>query len=324
MIARRTLAMLAVLLSAALAHADPERPWAAGVSEADQTAATDLLARGNDLLDQGAFPQALELYRQAMAHWDHPAIRYNLAVALIMLERQIPAYEELQHALRYGEQALEPDVYRQALAYQRLLHAQIVELTIACPIGGTQITLDGKVLDKPCAATRFILPGRHELVASKLGYVPHAIEIAPSGGDAPHIALELRTIEAATVWRRHWASWKPLAVLGAGAAVALIGLGFELQAAATFRSYDHAVAVLCPTHPCATLSGRITDAYDEARRDNRVAIGLFAAGGATIATGAVLLWFNRAIATQLRYETAPVVSIHVGATQATIAAQLAF
>src|SRR6185369_1390133 len=93
----------------------------------------------------------------------------------------------------------------------------------------------------------------------------------------------------------------PWAVVGAGAVVSLVGLGFELQSAATFRSYDRAIAVLCPDRPCDSVPTVVSDAYTEGRHENQIAIAAFAVGGATIATGAVLLWLNRGIEERLGY-----------------------
>lgn len=320
----RVAALVALAISLSRARAEPERPWAAGVSQADQTRSYELFAQANELVEQGLFTAAVDVYGQALSRWDHPAIRYNLAVALINLERQIDAYQELARSLRYGADALEPEVYRQALVYQRLLHAQIVELTVACTEPGAQVALDNKPLALSCpgTTTALVLPGRHELVASKPGYLLRSVELTPAGGETPRVELALKTIEAATVFRRRWPRWKPWVVVGAGAAVVLGGVGLELQAAATFRSYDRAVATLCPDHPCASLPGLITDAYAEGRRDNRWAIGLFATGGAAIATGAVLLWLDRAVAEQIGY--APRFTARIGAREAVFGAQLAF
>jgi hypothetical protein len=299
----RLLGVLGVLVVASPASAEPDaRPWAAGVSDADQTRALELLARGNEQLDQGLYSAALDLYRQGIAIWDHPAIRYNVAVADINLERPIEAYQELERALAFPE-ALEPDVRDQAHAYERLLHAQIVHLSIDCVDAGTRITLDGVEIATPCpgSSSRLLLPGRHQLVATKSGYLTRAVELVPSGGDTPHERIDLMTIEEATVTRRRWPLWKPYAVVGTAAAIGVAGLVVELQSAATFRSYDHAIAQLCPDRPCDSVPSVVSSAYSEARRENHVAIGLFIGAGATLATGAVLLWIDRAMSERLGY-----------------------
>jgi hypothetical protein len=319
-------ALVMVLAGAARGEPAPERAWAHGVSADAQTRATELFERGNALLQQSAFVQAIELYREAIAIWDHPAIRYNLAVADIHLERQIAAYEELGHALRFGPDALQPDVYRQALEYQRLLHAQIVELTVECVDAGTKITLDGAELAVPCpgSTAQLILPGLHRMVATRRGSVTRTIELAPAGGEAPHERIDLMTVEEATVTRRRWQRWKPWSLVGAGVVIGLVGAGFELQSAATFRSYDKAVAQLCKSGPCTTLPGVVDEAYAEARRDNQIAIGLFVTAGVTIATGAALVWLNRAVAEQIGYDHVPIAHVTIDSHGLGIAARLEF
>jgi tetratricopeptide (TPR) repeat protein len=315
-----------VLALGSVARAQP-RPWAAGVSDADQSRATEQFEDGNKLLEQGLFGDALALYTQAIARWDHPAIRYNIAVAQINLQRPIEAYRELERALRFGAEALEPDVYTQALAYQRLLSTQIVHLAIDCADAGTHVTLDGKDIGVPCPGSTvlLILPGGHRLVASKPGSLPLTIDLAPAGGESPRERIDLMTFDEATVTRRRWARWKPWSVVGAGVAVAAAGLGFELQAAATFRSYDRAVATLCPAAPCESLPTVVSEAYDEGRMQNRIAITLFAAGGAAIATGAALLWLNRSRTERIGYrERAPQVTATVGSRAASISARWSF
>jgi len=317
--------VLCTLVLACPASADT-RPWAVGVSDADQARAKELFEQGNKLLDQGAFGDALKLYKDAIAIWPHPAIRYNIAVAQINLQRPIEAYRELEQALQYGAAALEADVFQQAVAYQRLLASQIVHLTIECVDPDTRITLDNNEQSVPCpgATTLLILPGGHRLIASKSGSLPKTIDLAPRGGDSPRERIDLMTLTEATVTRHRWSRWKPWVVIGAGAAIAGVGLGFELQAAATYRSYDRAVDTLCGSMPCSNLPPVVAEAYDDGRRQNRIAIGLFAAGGTTIAAGAVLLWLNRARSERIGYDRAPIVTANINSRASQIAAQWSF
>jgi len=314
-----------IVMLAGVAQAEPTaRPWAAGVSDEHQARALELLGRGNEQMDRDDYAKAVEIYREAVAVWDHPAIRYNLALAEIHLDRPREADEDLARALRYPE-ALEPEIRQQAVVYQRLVHAQVVRLTVDCVDPGTHIELDGKPVEGTCPGTlvQSLLPGPHHLIATKPGYVTRTIDHDWSGGSDPHEKIDLMTYEEATVTRRRWARWKPWAITGAGLAIAGVGLGFELQSAATFRSYDKAVAVLCPDHPCAPPQ-LVTDAYSDARRDNKIAIGLFVAGGATLAAGGVLLWLNREIAEQVGYEHAPVVTASFGRNSSSVAVQASF
>src|SRR5678816_3672427 len=60
-----------------------ERPWAAGVPADKQALALKLFQDGNSQLNDGIFTKAVELYREALKSWDHPAIHYNMALALM-------------------------------------------------------------------------------------------------------------------------------------------------------------------------------------------------------------------------------------------------
>ena len=64
-----------------------ERPWAANVAEDAQKQAMQLFEEGNKLFEDSQHAAALAKYREALKVWDHPAIRYNAAVALINLDR---------------------------------------------------------------------------------------------------------------------------------------------------------------------------------------------------------------------------------------------
>src|SRR5438128_85746 len=70
-----------------------ERPWAHGVAEAEQKAALGLFREANILLNDGLFARAADQYRAALKHWDHPAIHYNLALALVNLDQPVDAFD---------------------------------------------------------------------------------------------------------------------------------------------------------------------------------------------------------------------------------------
>src|SRR5204862_5516188 len=79
-----------------------DRPWASGVSQDAQKQALVLFDEGNRLFENSEHAAALAKYREALKIWDHPAIRYNAAVALINLDQPLAAHDNLELALRYG------------------------------------------------------------------------------------------------------------------------------------------------------------------------------------------------------------------------------
>jgi len=84
-----------------------ERPWAAGVSNAEQKAALEEFHKANLLLNDGLFARAADGYRAALKHWDHPAIHYNLALALLNLDQPVEAFDHLQVSVKFGEAPLQ-------------------------------------------------------------------------------------------------------------------------------------------------------------------------------------------------------------------------
>ncbi len=109
--ARGALAVLIATLDAPTASARPataattntgEPPWAKGVSAADKQAAQALFNAGNQAMSAGRFTEAADHYRAAVTRWNHPGIQYNLALALVNLERPREMDAALDAALAYG------------------------------------------------------------------------------------------------------------------------------------------------------------------------------------------------------------------------------
>lgn len=149
------------------------RPWAQGVTSADQAAALALYDAGNAAFVVAHHAQALEKYREAIRHWDHPAIRFNMAVCLINLDQLVEARTHLERGMVYGEAPLGPEVYTQGVTYRALLDAQLVRLTIDGPESTSDVALDGKhVFRGPGVVDTFALPGEHMVVATKPGFLP--------------------------------------------------------------------------------------------------------------------------------------------------------
>jgi len=119
----------------ATAQQEADRPWAKGISPEEQKAALDLFNEGNNLLRDALFPKAAEKYREALTHWEHPAIYYNLALALVNLDQPVEMYDALDKAMAFGAAPLDADKYDRAKGYKILVEKQLalVEYTIATP-----------------------------------------------------------------------------------------------------------------------------------------------------------------------------------------------
>src|SRR6185312_609938 len=123
---------VAVLLAASVAHAEPAKPWAAGVPEDVQTRAEKIFDDGNQLFENREVTAAIEKYREALALWDHPLIRFNLAAALIRTDHMLEASEELERALEYGAAPFSSKEYDTAMDDRRLLAGRVGEIEASC------------------------------------------------------------------------------------------------------------------------------------------------------------------------------------------------
>ena len=120
------------------------KPWAEGVPQDTQDKASALYEEGNQLFAQQAHAPALEKYKAAIALWDHPLIRFNMAVTEIRLERILEAADDLEQALRYGDKPFKPELYQQALDYQALVKGRVGFIEATCDQAGAHLLLDGK------------------------------------------------------------------------------------------------------------------------------------------------------------------------------------
>lgn len=284
-------AMCALALAASQAAADDNTPWGKGVSEERKAAAQKLLEQGNDLLLQNQYRDALKLYEQAIASWDHPAIRFNMVRALIALDRSVDAADNLDKALAYGAAPLEDNVYREALNYQRLLAQQLPILEVSCTQGGVKVSVDGaEFLACPGTKAKRTTPGSHAIVASKAGYMTKTYDEVLIPGKQHPIDVSLVAVGDA-VTRTRWAAWKPWAVAGSGVAVIGAGVLLELAARSNSDKYESYLQT-CPAVGCSVGDPHL-DLKDRAVTESHFAVASLAVGGAALATGVVLLVMNR-------------------------------
>jgi hypothetical protein len=256
----------------------------------------ELYEQGNQLFDDSLFPDAVTSYRAALTLWDHPGIHYNLMLALVALDHSIEAYKSSIEALRYGTSALEPEEHRRARDYHRLLRGRIAEVTVACDEPGAEIALDGKsILHGPGEVHVFVLPGQHELVARKPGYLAthHTLVLVPDEPASVHLRM-LPTAEALVTTRR-WAASQPWAVVGAGASVGLIGGLLEWRSYANNHAFQALFSKKCP-HQQGCMSAEYTDEMTMRQRRYRwyrqLGHGASVAGGAAMLGGLVLVYLN--------------------------------
>jgi hypothetical protein len=288
------LALLLLLLLPRAAGAEPQ-PWAAGVTEAQKARAQERLDAGNRKFVERDYAAALTTYRDAAVAWDHPAIRFNIVRCLIQLDRPLEAYDNLKLALAYGAAPLEEAVYAEALTYEKLLAKQIGELEVRCEQPGAKLTLDGRPLATcPGTVTRRVAPGAHQVVGVRDGYLTHTLEVVVVGGERRSVAVALTPLSEVNVVTRRWRPWVPWLVFGGGLAVVGIGGLVEAKAASDMDAYDRNVATSCGRGGCAgDALAPLLAQKRSAELEDRIGVGMLAAGIAATSAGAVMLYLNR-------------------------------
>jgi hypothetical protein len=254
---------------------DTERPWSAGVAAAAQEQALKIFNTGNTFFETSQYSQAVDQYREALA-----------------------AYQHLGAALKFGAAPLGKDVHARALTYEKLLEKQLTSLTIKSTQKGVSISLDGKsVLNSPGEKTIVVLPGAHQLVASKDGFLTHTEVLNLVGGEKSLSNVKLIPLAEGQNYRleRRWDRWKPWTVLGVGAVTVAAGFGTRLLAKSDFDQYDNDVTNFCPEQGCTSdeLPQSSKDALSRAELEDTVSSVLLVSGAAAVGTGAVLLYLNR-------------------------------
>jgi hypothetical protein len=276
------------------------RPWANGVSIADQQAALAKFREANAQLNSGFFADAAKLYRDALKSWDHPAIHYNLALALLNLDQPIEVYDSLEKAIKYGPAPLDKDKFDHAKEYMLLIEKQIATVEVSCAKAGAKVSVDGKEVFtvQPGKVGRYkgrVRVGKHTFVAEKPGYNAQVDAPYVEPGQNFRIELTLYTAEELTRYKRKWnARWMPFAVIGGGVVLGGVGALMEMSAKSTYDDYDASVA------RCNEANGQMgcSDASvmdKKSSGDTKRMLGYvgYAAAGAAVITGAVLLYLNR-------------------------------
>jgi len=286
-----------IVLLAMSARARADEPWAAGVTEAQKAQARALLERGNAAFLERDYVGALQLYRQAVAAWDHPAIRFNIVRCMIQLDRPLEAADELALALAYGAKPLEDSVYAEALAYEKLLANQIGHVVVRCTQPGVEISLDGQhVLACPGQAERRVAPGTHQIVGTRAGFAARTARVVVVGAKREEVAVALEPLATAGVVVHRWSTAVPWLVVAGGAVVTGVGALIDYQASRDMSDYDRALIGACldvgcgPDHP---LPASVADMKARARHESELGIGIMIAGGATAIAGGVLAYLNR-------------------------------
>jgi len=287
--------------AASPAHGDRKTvtPWSRGVSESAQKRALALFEDGNEFLEQQKYTEAVDKYEQALSIWDHPNIRFNMAICLINMRQLLTAWDHLQEALRYGDAPLGKTLYAQAMTYVAVLESSLAELTVRSSQSGIKVMVDGVLaLDGPGEHSMKLLAGKHQLVASRPGYTTssRALDLPAGKPEVEQIALELEKVKVQRDnYERRWSWWVPWSLEGGAAALALVATGVYASARTDMAHYDEGLQMRCPPSGCTAIPSDLQAQYTHARRISGVAIGMWVGAGAVAITGGVMAVMNRPI-----------------------------
>jgi hypothetical protein len=268
----------------------PDRPWAKDVSAEEQRIAQEIFREGNSLLKESVFVQATAKYRDAIKHWDHPAIHYNLVLALLNMDQPLEVREHLIAALSYGPEPLDQDKFEQAKAYKLLIEKQLVQIEVRCDEPGAEVVMDGrKLFVAPGKYESFVRSGPHTIVATKAGYLPHQFSKALPAGENASFDVKLYKTTELTRYERRWSVGLPWAFVVAGALVGGAGGGLHFGASRSFQQFDQRVLDRGGSAPDADLMAL----RSRGQTMQGFAIGCYGVGGAALLTGAILVYLNR-------------------------------
>ncbi len=285
--------LLAAMTSVAFAQ---QKPWEVGITTAQRDKANEAFEAANILFSQQAHGAAVAKYKEALAIWDHPTIRFNMAVSLVRLDLILEAAEALESALRFGKAPFTAEEYERALDYQRLVGGRIGNVEASCKQDGVQILLDGKPwFQCPGTKNARVLTGEHIVVGEKKDFATASQRVVVVGGKTSSAKLELRSFEETVKYHYPTPRWIPWTVTGTGVAIGLGGLGFWFAGRNQMDKFEADFAMSCPTGCSADLSEQplLADARDSAELKGKIAISMMVAGGAITVAGVVWAIVNR-------------------------------
>ncbi|MFH2006577.1 MAG: hypothetical protein ABI333_08335 [bacterium] len=236
---------------------------------------------------------AVAALEKALALWDHPAIRFNLAVCFIQLDRNKEAYLHLTEALK-GDKEILGEKWAEARSYYRLLRQRVARVRISCDDPGAEVSLDGRRLfTAPGAAELVIRPGRHQLLATRTGYVTVSRTLHALAGRRTAFRIKLLKGERAfcfrSFYRYHWAV--PSSVSVAAAAAIATGLALVLKGRSVIDETSSDVRAAFAPVP-GTTGLPISEVEDRQRQGQQyqgAGYSMLVISGALIVTS-VMLW----------------------------------
>ncbi len=324
----RLLAGAALLLSMAAvvrpAHADPaleeleqgsgeeegeaftaDTPWGKGVPIEQRRAANEPFQQGNSDLKDGLFKPAADKYREALAHWDHPGIHFNLALALMSLDKPVEVYQHLQKAIEYGPGPINADKVERAESYIKLLEQQLAQVIVRCDEPGAKVRMDGQLLfTAPGKYEAWVRVGEHTWSAIKEGYERTQKSQVLSAKQKVVVDLNLYRPEELTRTKRRFAGWVPVVPIVTGALVVGGGVALNFLAYEKVAEFENGLTDDCglsSSQRSCPPNSDLTSRKERAELYQNLSTASYIVGGAAVTTGLVLFSLNR----PTRYKLTP-------------------
>jgi tetratricopeptide (TPR) repeat protein len=294
--ARRMAAVVLMLLCVAPGPAAAQETPRVAPSEVSleiRAQARELFLEGNKLLKIPLFADAAEKYKQALALWPHPAFYYNLVIAQLNLVQPVEAYHNLEKAMEHGPTILGERRYQQGLRYRAQLQKQLGFVTVRCDEHDAHVRLDGQLLFTGSGRHEVVvLPGSHQIVASKTGRVPETRELVISPGERIEVEMRLRMPERVET-ERYMPAWAPWAGMGVGVAVVAVGGYLDWDSTQALQEHDDTFDRDCPRGCTTAEAEELASWLSRADSKKRAALGLYIGGGALAVGSAILIYVNR-------------------------------
>lgn len=320
-----------------------ERPWAKGVPKAKQDAAIALFAEGTELFKNSFFVRAVEKYREAIKQWDHPAIHFNLAKALMNLDQPVEAYNHFTSSMKFGGPPLDANQVQQVTDFKKQLYEkELAEAVITCQEPDAQVSLNGEPIFKaPGKWVGVVKPGNVTVIAAKEGFQTATSKPNLKIGQKNDITLTLLPLDQSVTYVRPFSQAIPWTVTGVGIALAGGGALLGLQASSGYKEYDDAIeacnaenteniigfegAIVGQRTTCVPTAS-IKDKKSSAELMETLSLVGYIAGGTAIATGIVLFIVNRERPVTTYEESVEPVSIlpYIGPDGAGVSATIGF
>lgn len=231
----------------------------------------------------------------AAAHAFLAGFHFEAAIAQLKLDRDVEAHESLERALRYGEEALGAEQFRETQKQLGEVERRLGRIRVSCQLEGAEVTLDGaRLLTCPGRYEGWVKARDHELVARRPGDPLEVRRVTVSAGELRNVELSLTTSTVAPPAGRRWPAWMPWTVVAAGGAATVAGGVLQVLALRNFRAYDEQFQQLdCWVGPGDLRGCRETEIpptlnhrLERAELQKRLGVGSYVVGGSLMAAGA--------------------------------------